>query len=197
MSAPPGIGLYRALLRFYPRRFRDEYDKDMAVLFADQLQDEPGVRVWARGMVDLAVTVPTRHLEAHMSRLPSPTTPLLFGAVSVAGLLFGLLAGSNLGMLGVGLSVAAVAGALAVVGWRYNRVISTARPATAHWWKFLAGGAGVLAVVVVVTTTTGEVDESLWWPMLITVLSALGAVAAGLVLGIARLTRSRGGHAGG
>lgn len=100
-------------------------------------------------------------------------------------------------MLGVGLSVAAVAGALAVVGWRYNRVISTARPATAHWWKFLAGGAGVLAAIVVVTTTTGEVDESLWWPMLITVLSALGAVAAGLVLGIARLTRSRGGHAGG
>lgn len=183
--------MYRGLLRLYPRRFRHEYAPDMALLFADQLHDEPAARVWARGVVDLAITIPTRHLEAHMNRLPNPTTPLLFAALSVAGLLFGIVGGSNLAMLVIGLSVAAGAGALAVVAWRHTRAITTARPATAHWWKFLAGGTGVLAAFAVVTTATGEVDESLWWPMLLTVLSALVTLAIGLVLGIAHLTRNR------
>ncbi len=191
MSTQRGIGVYRGLLRLYPRRFRAEYAPDMALLFADQLHDEPAGRVWARGVVDLAITIPTRHLEAHMNRLPNSTTPLIFAALSVAGLLFGIVAGSNLGMLVIGLSVAAVAGALAVVAWRHTRAITTARPATAHWWKFLAGGAGVLGAIVVVTTATGEVDESLWWPMLLTVLSGLVTLAIGLVLGVAHLARSR------
>lgn len=195
MSDQRGMGMYRGLLWLYPRRFRDEYARDMALLFADQLDDEPAGRVWARGVVDLAITIPTRHLEAHMNRLPNPTTPLLFAALGVAGLLFGTLAGSNLGMLVIGLSVAAVAGALAVFAWRHTRAITSSRPVTAHWWKFLAGGASVLAVVVVVTTATGEVVGSLWWPMLLTVLSALVTLAVGLVLGISHLTRSRPGNA--
>lgn len=191
MSPQPGIGVYRALLRLYPRRFRHEYASDMALLFADQLHDEPAPRVWARGVVDLAITIPTRHLEAHMNRLPNSTTPLVFAALSVAGLAFGIVAGSNLAMLAIGLSIAAVAAALAVAAWRHTRAITTARPATAHWWKFLAAGAGALAVIVAVTTATGEVDDSLWWPMLLTVLSALVMLAIGLVLGIAHLTRNR------
>lgn len=126
-----------------------------------------------------------------MTRLPNPAVPALFAAISVAGVLFGVIAGSNLGMLAVGLSVAATAGALAVVAWRHTRAITAARPATVHWWKFLTAGAGVLAAVIVATTATGEVDDSMWWPMVITILAALVTLAAGLVLGFAHLTSTR------
>lgn len=163
----------------------------MVLLFAEQLRDEPAMRVWARCVIDLAITVPTRHLEARMTRLPKPAVPVLFASISVAGVLFGVIAGSNLGMLALGLSVAAVAGALAVLAWRHTRTITAARPATAHWWRFLTGGAGALGAVIIVTTATGEVDDSMWWPMMITILAAVVTLGAGLVLGIARLTSKR------
>ena len=94
-------------------------------------------------------------------------------------------------MLAVGVSVAAVAAALAVVAWRHTRRLAMARPAAAHWWKFLAAGAAVLATVIVVTTATGEVDASMWWPMMITVACALMLIATGLVLGVAHRSRNR------
>lgn len=197
MSAPRAVGVYRAMLRLYPRRFRDEYGPDMALLFTHQLRDEPAARVWARGVVDLAITVPTRHLEAHMDRPPNPLVPVLFATavlfatVSVAGVFLAIVGGSSLGVLAVGLFVAVVAGALAVVAWRHTRPITAARPTTAHWWKFLTGGAGVLAAVIVVTTATGEVPEAMWLPMMITGLWALMLLAAGLVLGVAHLTGNR------
>ena len=188
MSTPPAVGVYRALLRLYPRRFRDEYGPDMALLFADQLRDEPASRVWARGLVDLAVTVPNRHLEAHMNRPPNSTVSLLFAVVALTGVGVAILGGSSSGMLAVGLSVAAAAAALAVVAWRHSRPLAVAPPATAHWWKFLTAGAGILAGVIVITTVTGEVDNSMWWPMMITVVCALLLVATGLVLGVGHRT---------
>jgi hypothetical protein len=191
VSSPRAARVYGWLLRVYPRRFRDEYGADMVLLFAEQLRDEPALGVWARGVIDVAITVPARHLEAHVDRSPNHTVPALFAAISVAGVLFGIITGSHLGMLAVGLSVAAAAGALAVAAWRHTRAITAARTTTAHWWKFLVGGAGVLGAVIVVTTTIGEVDESMWWPMMITILGALVTVAAGLILGIAHLTARR------
>jgi len=86
MSGPSAAGVYSWLLRLYPRRFRNEYGTDMALLFAQQLRGEPTSRVWARGVVDLAVTIPTQHLEAHMDRPPNPSVPVVFAAVSVSGL---------------------------------------------------------------------------------------------------------------
>ena len=191
MSALPPVGVYRALLRLYPRRFRDEYGPDMALLVADQLRDEPAVRVWARCIVDLAITLPTRHLEAHMNRPPTPLVPLLFAVLSLTGLGLAVIGGSSLGMLAFGMSVAAVAAALGVLAWRYTRPVAVGRPVVAHWWKFLIVGAAVLAAVIVVTTATGEVDGSMWWPTMITVVCALMLVATGLVLGVAHRTRNR------
>jgi len=40
----------------------------MALLVAASLRDERAGSVVARTLVDLAITVPTRHLEAHVSR---------------------------------------------------------------------------------------------------------------------------------
>jgi hypothetical protein len=192
VSVPRAVGVYRALLRAYPRRFRDEYRPDMVLLFAEQLRDEPAGRVWARTVVDLAVTVPTRHLEAHMNRPPIRTMPLLFATVSVTGLVLAILAGSNLAMFAVGLTIAAGAGALAAVAWFHSRVITTPRPVSVHWWKFLVYGAGALAAMIVATATSYEFDNSLWWPMVLVILSAVVTLAVGFALGIVHLIGIRG-----
>lgn len=182
MSSPRAVAIYRGLLRFYPRRFRDEYGLDMELLFANQLRDEPTVRVLARGAVDLAITIPTRHLEAHMNRPPTILPPMLFAAISVAGALAGVLGGSNLGVLAAGLAVAIVFAALAATAWRHSRPLAEPRSATAQWWKLIATGAAALAAMIVGEQAT---DLSLWWPMVIIVLGALVTIAAGVVLGIA------------
>lgn len=166
MTSSRAIGVYQGLLRVYPRRFRDEYGPDMAQLFADQLRDEPAARVWARGLLDLAITVPARHLEAHVNRPPNPAVPLVFAAFSFAGLVLAILGGTNLGAAGFGLAVAVVTGVLAVASWRHTRTITGAtRPATAHWWKLVLGGAGALSATVVTVNVTGEVPDGWWLPM--------------------------------
>lgn len=179
-------GAYRALLRLYPRRFRDEYGADMALLFADQLRDEPAARVWARSAIDLALTVPTRHLEAHMNRAPSMLLPVLFAAIGASGLGIAAVGGTGPGMLAVGLSIAVVALGLAAVAWRNLRPVGT-DDVSAHWWKLVFAGAGLLAAFAGVTTITGELPEALWWPMIITVFCALALFGTGVVLGIAHL----------
>ncbi len=191
MSDPSAAGIYSGLLRFYPRRFRDEYGTDMALIFAQQLRDEPTSRVWTRGVVDLAITIPARHLEAHMNRPPNPAVPVVFAALSVTGLLVAVLGGSNLGMAGFGLAVAVVAGALAVASWRTTRAVTAARPASAHWWQVLLGGVGALATTIVVVNITGEVTDGWWLPMMLTLLAGIMTTATGLILGVAHLTTHR------
>src|SRR5579864_4701509 len=59
--------VYRALLKVYPKRYRERFGEQMGQLFADQLRasDTPKkfARVWLRTLADLARTVPARHLE--------------------------------------------------------------------------------------------------------------------------------------
>ncbi len=194
MSGPRASGVYSGLLRFYPRRFRDEYGTDMALLFAQQLRDEPGRRVWARGVVDLAVTIPARHLEAHMDRPPNPTVPVVFAAVSVSGLVLGVLGGSSLGMLGFGLVVAVVAGGLAIASWRHTRAISAAPPATERWSQVLLAGVIVLATTIVVVNVVGEVGDGWWLPMMLAVLAGAVTTAAGLILATVHRIENRPGR---
>jgi hypothetical protein len=178
------VRAYRALLRLYPRRFRDEYGPDMALLFADQLRDEPAARVWARSAIDLALTIPTQHLEAHMNRAPSALLPVLFTATGIGGVGIAAVGGSSRGMLTIGLSIAVVALGLAAVARRNLRPVGT-DDVSAHWWKLVSGGAGMLAAFAGVTTFTGELPEGLWWPMIIVLFCALGLIGTGVVLGIA------------
>lgn len=195
MTNARAVGVYRALFRFYPRRFRDEYGLDMALLFEAQLRDEPAGRVWARGIVDLAITVPTQHLEAHVNRPPNPAIPAVFAAVSIAGLVLAVVGGTNLGMFGIGLAVAVVSGVFAVASWRRTRAITTGRPASAHWWKLVAGGAGVFVATIVAVNVTGEVPEGWWLPMMFTFLAAITTTVSGLILGLAELAAHRPGYA--
>jgi hypothetical protein len=163
----------------------------MVLLFTDQLRDEPALRIWARGAIDFAITVPALHLETRMKRPSNTATPLAFAALGLGGVLLAIVGGSSLGMVALGLSVAAASGALSVVAWRRSRTLTTALPVTAHWWKLLAGGAGVLAAVIVATTITGEITNGLWWPIMITIALSVTTLGAGLVLGVAHLTGHR------
>jgi hypothetical protein len=84
MSGPNAhVALYRHLIALYPHSFRDSYAADLVDLFAEQLRDLPPLRVWLRTVRDLAVTVPTQHLAAHMNR-PSPRIVMILSAL-VAG----------------------------------------------------------------------------------------------------------------
>jgi hypothetical protein len=191
-SGPTSLALYRGLLRLYPRPFRDEYGVDMADLFAEQLRDESGPRVWARGLLDLFLTVPELFMEAHMSKKVSPAIPLLFGSVSVAGLLTAVVGGTNLGMLAVGLAVAAAAAVLAAVASRRAQPIAAARSVTSQWWKLLGAGVAIIVGFAVVTTATGQLGDGAWvWAMAV-LLSAITLVGAGVVLGITRLVTHNG-----
>ena len=191
MSDPSAAGIYSGLLRFYPRRFRDEYGTDMALIFAQQLRDEPTSRVWARGVVDLAITIPARHLEAHMDRPPNPTVAVVFAAISVSGLVLGIIGGSSLGILASGLAVALVAGGLAVAAWRHTRAVSAAPSAAARWWQVLLGGVAVLATTIIVINVVGEVSDDLWLPMMLTLLAGVVTTTTGLILGIVHLIENR------
>ena len=53
----------------------------MVLLLEDQLHDEGAARVVARAVLDLLLTVPTRHLEAHMER--SSTTAVVIALIAL------------------------------------------------------------------------------------------------------------------
>jgi hypothetical protein len=57
--------------------------------------------------------------------------------------------------------------------------------------ELLVVGAAVLGAVIVTVNVVGEVDDTLWLPMVILMVGSLVTLAAGLVLGIAHLTAGR------
>lgn len=85
---PTTDAAYRALIRLYPRRFRDRYSDDLVQNFTD-LVDDRGVRAaWTRTAVDLAVTVPRYRLEAIMTeRHSAAALSVAITLLAAAGLL--------------------------------------------------------------------------------------------------------------
>jgi peptidoglycan/LPS O-acetylase OafA/YrhL len=82
---------------------------------------------------------------------------------------------------------AAASGCLGLLAAHRGRPLSDPRPTSARWWKLTASGAGLLAALIIVTTATGELPEAGWFIAMITGLTALVLIGAGLVLGIAHL----------
>jgi hypothetical protein len=185
-DSPLSLAFYRRAVGLYPRRFREEYGADLVLLFASQLRDESTWRVAARSAVDLALTVPTRHLEARMNRPPNAFVPLLFAAVALSSLVVGLMIGHPI-VLALCLVVGGMAGVLALVAARRARVPSEPAPATAHWWKLLASGAGLMAALIAVTTATGELPDNGWLVAMITGLTSIVLMSLGVVLGLTHL----------
>lgn len=168
------VRAYRTSLRLYPRRFRAEYGDDMVALFEEQLRDEHAARVLGRTALDLALTVPSRHLEAHMHR--TSTTALVVTFMALAAGLTAL--GGPLGLLGaIGMLV------LAALTWRRSRPVAAS--ADGSWWKLVLGGLALLALLVVVTTATGELPEGGWFVAMATLLASFALIGTGIGLGIA------------
>ena len=191
MTSARATGIYRVLIRCYPRRFRQEYGRDMALLFEDQLRDEAAVRVWARAIVDLAITIPTQHLEARVNRPPNPAIPAVFAALSGVGILIAAVTGARGGSAGIALALAIGFGALAFAAWRRTRSITGTQPASTHWWKLVGAGGGLFTATLVVAVLVGESPEGWWLPMMLSFLVGATTLLTGLVLGVARLTANR------
>jgi hypothetical protein len=187
MTRPPwALRLYAMFVRLYPRRFRQEYGPDLVQLVADQLRDEPAWRVAARCAVDLTLTVPTRHLEAHMDRTPTAAGPILFGTLALSAVMVAAVIGHPFILLAC-LAVAVAAGALGFLAAHRARPLTQPHSATAHWWKLLAGGATLLAALIAITTATGELPDGGWLIAMVSGLTAIVLLAAGTVLGLAHL----------
>jgi hypothetical protein len=67
-----------------------------------------------------------------------------------------------------------------------NRPLNAVVPLLFASLSLTFGSAALVAMIV----AEGATDLSLWWPMVITVPCALVALAAGIVLGLAHLTRA-------
>ena len=187
---PWGARAYGRLLRLYPRQFREEYGTDLVLLLTDQLRDDPAWRAYTRSAVDLAITVPARHLEARMKRPPSTFVPVAYATGALVCLMLLGLGGSS-PAVSLALMVPVVAfTAMAVTSWRRGRPFVDARLADG-WWRFLVAGVALLAGFIVVTSITGEVSESLWWPVMGWFVTAIGLTVTGVLLGLRRLN---GGH---
>jgi len=179
------VRAYAALVRLYPRQFRDEYGADMAQLFCDQCNDDPPWRVCARSALDLAITIPHQHLETRMRRIPTPLVPLFYLALAAAGLLLVIVGGTDSATLTVGLGIALAAGTVGIVAWRRAAPMHTAN-VSAGWWKFLAAGPCLIALVIVAAGMGVEA----WFLGIVTVLFAIVLIVTGLVLGGMHLLRT-------
>jgi hypothetical protein len=187
------MNTYGVLLRLYPRDFREEYGEDMAQLFRNQLRDESATRVWARTVLDVALTVPSTRLEAHMSRRTSAS--VVYVTATVACIVVAAIVGTSVGVSVVALAGALVFGSLGVIAWRRSHALGASEHA-AHWWKYLLGGAVGLSAVIVAATASGEAgSEGSWAGFMVALLTSVGLIATGLVLGINRAVHSRRGGA--
>jgi hypothetical protein len=187
-SAGLVVGTYRRLIRLYPRAFRDAYGDDLVDLLAEQLRDEPAWRVVPRCVTDLALTVPSQHLEAHMDRARSlnPVLTTGLGALAAAAVVVGLVVGHPAVLLACAVVAITMAG-LALLNHHRARPLTTPRPTSAHWWKVTTAGVALLAILIAVTNATGELPEGGWLVAMITGLTALLLIGAGLVLGVVHL----------
>ncbi len=187
--------LYQGLCRSYPRAFRDLYGEDLAAVFVLQLGELGPVRCWHRTLRDLAVTVPSQHLEQHMNQ-PS-STQIVGGclALAVGATVAAVVTGTSVYGL-VFLLVAAAAAATAAMSRRAVKpVIALERSST--WKKFLAIGVALLAVIIVLINLPGtknqELSSAAWSLMMMSLLTSFTLIGAGVVLGASQLLRSRNG----
>ncbi len=185
---PIAVRAYGAFIRLYPRRFRDEYGTDMVAMFREQSRDESTRRVLIRSALDLAITIPTQHLEASMRKSPSPLVPLIYMAIAIAGLLLAVVAGTNPAIAIIGLGIALVAGTVGTVAWRRAAPVR-GTPVTGHWWKFVVAGPCLIVTVIILAGMGVEA----WELGILTVFAALVSIAIGIMLGVSHLLNHRGG----
>ncbi len=184
MTAQAIARVYGVALHLYPRSFRHEYGADMEQLLIDQLREESAAIVATRAALDLALTLPYRHLEAHM-RTPDRLIPITFLVLAAAGLAAAVLGGSAPAALVPGVLIAVATGAIGVIAWRRSSPVT--EPSTAaSWWKFLVAGPSLILGVIV----AAGLGVNAWFFGIAVVLTGIGAFAVGIVLGVAHLVKT-------
>jgi hypothetical protein len=186
MSPNRLVSAYRHTIRLYPRPFREEFGDDLVQLFADQLADERAARVVTRTTLDLALSVPQRHLESDMHVTRTSVLPIVFFALALSSLVVGLVVGHP-AVLGACALATLTFLALAVVALHRARPLHEVRSIPSRWWVVLGSGVALLAGLVVVTRATGELPEGGWFLAMVTGLTASVLIATGLVLGVVQL----------
>lgn len=172
--------LYGALLRLYPRSFRDAYGQDMALLLRDQLRDERAARVWGRTLLDLVLTVPPQHLEVLVSRPVSAAA--LYSGLGGAALLVAGVTLVTVGLSVPSLVVAAVLGSLGALAWRRSHALSGPRSRGHRGVAHLAAGGVGLAVTLLSVRGAGELAAGPWVVFALALLTSVGLLVVGLAL---------------
>jgi hypothetical protein len=183
------MSLYGGLLRLYPRDFREEYGEDMEQLLREQLGDESAARVWGRAVLDLALTVPSLRLEAHMSR--SAPAPAVYGTAAVTCLVVAAVAGSTIGVSMLALAGLLLFGTLGTIAMRRAHALGDGSQSGAHWWKYAAAGAAGVTTVAVIGSQVDELPDGAWFAFMSALLASVILLATGLVMGLIRLTTRR------
>jgi len=188
------VAVYRTLTRLYPPSFRRSYDADLVSLFADQLDDESPGRVWLRTLRDLAVSVPTQRLEAHMNRPSSRFVSGASGLVAGTAALLGLTIGTG-PALPVFLVVALVAGAVGAWSWQAEQPVRVDDAAGKSWWKLLLAGPALASLTVVAMAIPWphavDLGDNAYWLVVIAFMTSLALAAMGLLLGTSALIGRR------
>jgi len=187
------VALYRRLAALYPKAFRDVYRDDLVATFALQVRDEGPARVWIRTLRDLAVTLPSQHLEARMNYRPTPhaaSVPVCSIAVGV-----GVLAVmSGEGPVPWILLFVALAGLIvAVLSWQAT---SPMRPApvryTKHWRKCVLTGVALLAGVIAVLNFASTDDAGAGWLLVIAgLVGGVALIMSGIAMGVTQWSLRR------
>jgi hypothetical protein len=186
MTAARLVKAYRLTIRLYPRPFRDEFGEDLVQLFADQLADERAPRIVARTVLDLALSVPQRHLESDMRTTRSSILPVMFFVAALTSLAVGLAIGHPSVLALCAFATLAFI-ALALVAIHRARPLSEVRSAPSRWWVALTAGVVLLVGLILVTNATGELPEGGWLLAMITGLTSVVLIGTGVVLGVVHL----------
>lgn len=177
------VRAYGALIKLYPRRFRDEHGADMIQLIREASDDETTARLCWLIVADLTLSIPTQHLETHVHRTPTHLVPLLYTATAGAGVVLALAGGTNIALLVIGALIAVTAGIASVVTWRRAAPIGGLIE-TRHWWKFVVAGPVLVAAVIIGASLGIEA----WEVGVLTVFLGFILTGTGLLLGLVRLT---------
>jgi hypothetical protein len=183
---PADAALYRALTRLYPKAFRQHYQDDLVLHFADLVERDGPVAAWRHTTLDLLVTVPRYRLEFIMNIRPTAARWVAL-IVALATTAVGALAA---GVAPVALIALVLAAALAIA--ERSRFARGMRPASHEQRRRTLRWAGLLGACSVASLVIGLIDlgDRASWPagrllaynvaFFTTAIAALACVATGL-----------------
>ncbi len=143
---------YRAVIRLYPREFRQHYGDDLLQAHADLVHEHGRSRAWRRTGLDVAITVPRYRLETIMTaRHPDTALHVVIGALLILGVLATISGG---GLLGLPILLIAVIVAIA----QRSRLARSLRSPDGDQRRRRLRTAAVLGGVCVVTFAVFQID---------------------------------------